>query len=813
MKQLKRLAVFFLCILAGQSHLAQAAESTALSRKSGVKLTGQTIRLSLHGDGTVADFDILRGGRWDAVGFRQDGYAGPAWIVEEKGQVRRIPLERKAAAVYEHTQDGMTFRLAYAIIGEKLAMTATLHNGGHTPFGPERAGIRLGLDCAQSKYPEWRRVFFPTLLRCEQTHFWGCFMNPTGNILGICSPDPIASWHNDYKQLGHLIFTSTIDLLNRGPLPQRHPQALNTIRPGETRSWTIYLEDIPSLNDVKRSLSDTTHAPMIEADRYTVTSSEAIRLAIWSEPPCRIEAVLPSGDTRSIEARGQGKGIYEATYNPEGRPGLHTIRVRAGNEKISEATLSVRHPWSWYLQQARKEAIAKPQKGSSHAETWMGLYSGFLARRHFPKKVVDSQIACKFDEIFPLMYDKTTGRPLATGPAGDSVNRIQNHALMAGLLAAKYRVTKDVHDLEMASSLADFMLTCQSADGAYRNGHTHYTSVTYCAKSIMEVMAEEHKLASTSLVWKEKFDRHYESVKRAIDELAHSLDNIQTEGEMTFEDGMIACSYTQLGLFALKQTDPILRKKYLDSALFLKNGHRCLSQLLVPDSRMNGGSLRYWESQYDVLLRPNMMNSPHGWSAWRIYGLWYLYLLTGEEDYLRQVQNALGSCVQVVAPDSGELQWAFVPDPYIRASVFEPDPKRPGKGRSVGRIIGEAYVPMISDWYKAPSNTWVTGYWGDDGGCCDNDVHEIFKCLEEVALTSAYVVERPSGDIATWNCSATNEQGITVVTPAEEVVSRIHLNLRTPHQIEVHFGNKQVVKGRWNGMNWIGPGGVPEILR
>ena len=82
---------------------------------------------------------------------------------------------------------------------------------------------------------------------------------------------------------------------------------------------------------------------------------------------------------------------------------------------------------------------------------------------------------------------------------------------------------------------------------------------------------------------------------------------------------------------------------------------------------MNGASLRYWEAQYDILSFPDMMNSPHGWSAWRIYGLRNLYLLTGEYSYLQQMVNAIGTCIQLFDPPTARLNWAFVCDPYIRA--------------------------------------------------------------------------------------------------------------------------------------------------
>jgi hypothetical protein len=42
--------------------------------------------------------------------------------------------------------------------------------------------------------------FFPTMMRCEKTHFWGYAMSPEGDILTIGSPDSIASWSLDYQK-------------------------------------------------------------------------------------------------------------------------------------------------------------------------------------------------------------------------------------------------------------------------------------------------------------------------------------------------------------------------------------------------------------------------------------------------------------------------------------------------------------------------------------------------------------------------------------------------------------------------------------
>ena len=76
------------------------------------------------------------------------------------------------------------------------------------------------------------------------------------------------------------------------------------------------------------------------------------------------------------------------------------------------------------------------------------------------------------------------------------------------------------------------------------------------------------------------------------------------------------------------------------------NYHTSHQQSIIPDSRMNGGTLRFWEAQYDVEMQltgdsPNMMNSPHGWSAWNIYALFNLYELTGDQQYLERGMNAM----------------------------------------------------------------------------------------------------------------------------------------------------------------------------
>ena len=765
---------------------------------------------------SLTEQGALKGITWNRPGagpvdmvFRQDRFSGFSFHVEnEKKWDTQLPLVRVRPGCDDFVlnKGGIIYSLSYGVKGDRLEVVAKLKNDSGKPFSPDRVLVNIGVDTEMASYPEWNQRFFPTLLRCEKTHFWGYFMRPDGMILGIASPDPIASWAHGYNNGGHRIYTSCLDLLNKSPQPARHPQVNPTLAPGEARQWTLLLVPLDTLADVQPVLSSVAGIPMIELERPTVEEGQTVTGRIISAGGIKSLTVTdPDGKTAPCAIR-QGSFAFQPA-----RPGVYTLMLTTGDGKIAEAKAACRMPWSWYARHARANAVAKPQKGGTHTESWYGLFSGYIARRHFPDPGLDQAIDDKFTELAPLMYDMDKKRP--------KYIRIQNDACWASMLVTRYRATGDIRSLEFASALADYLASCQSPDGAYRNHRAHYTCVVYVAKSVMEVMAAEKPLAVKDPVWKERYERHCASVKCAIDDLEKHLDNIGTEGEATYEDGMISCEYSQLAMFALLQSDSSARRKYCVAAEKVASGHRCLSQFLIPDCRMNGGSLRYWESQYDIMTYPNMMNSPHGWSAWQYYGLWYLYQLTGEVSYLRQAMNGLGSCVQLIDFKTGDLRWGFVPDPCVHANVFEKNPSGSPMGVFASRIIGEQYLPMISDWYRAKPNTFVNGYLGMDGGrqsggCCDNDVHEIFKCLGEIALTSCYVVEDADGSLETWNCKAgRNLFGVISVVPAESVVSRVHFNLKKGAAVQVKFSSGMQAGDVKAGMTWFGPGGIPEEIR
>ncbi len=784
---------------------AQTAAGVGAVASPKWSLTSDGMRVQLGDEGTIQAMEVKNGSEWEAVPFRQGPFSGPSWA---DVKMQRLGV---SAFSFSGTADGIRHSLRYQLEGNRLAIVAGLKNEGRASYAPKAASLVLGIDSEMKAYPRWNYSYFPTLLRCEKTHFWGYLMTPYGRIMTVGSPDPVASYTMNYQMAswgdgGHLITTCTLDLMHALPLPARHPQNLDSLKPGEERSWTVYLQPAASLAEIKPMLAASLSAPMIDADRYTLGSGESSSLSFWAAKPITVTVSAEDGSATPLPVHSVAKGKFAAMFTPQAGPGLYKVLVAQSDGHTSEAYLSARQPWSWYMSRAREDTLVNKQYASSHLEQWLGLETDVLARLYLPEPALDAQTDTRLKDILGLQWDLKTKRPTHIIKQRLLINTAQ----MAGILAYRYMSDRDPYWLDLASGFADYAVSRQSPDGNYDN----YTTVAYPVKSVMTVMAVEKKIAVKDPQFGTAYDRHYASAEKAMDFLVRMGDNLTTEGDNTYEDGMISCAALQLGLFALLQKDPAKRRGYAEAARKMLSGHRCLEQLLIPDSRMNGATLRFWEAQYDVLMGKtrNMMDSPHGWSAWLIPALWYQYLLTGEEEWLRKTMNIMGSCAQVIDSKTGELRWAFVPDPYREVTMLVADANYPREGKRIDAIIGEQYVPMIASFHY-PDHEPVFGNGWTSGWCCCNDVHEIFTAMAEVVLTSAYVIERGNGELVTWNCSATRDAaGVISVKPGEDIVSRVHVNLQAPHMVKAAFGSGGVVSVQAQGMEWVGPGGVPELF-
>ena len=683
--------------------------------------------------GCLEQIVFKESGRNDTVPFfRADGqFMGPSFYAVWDGKTQTAEWVPDGYRSYRAVIDHVECRLTYKVWKGQPALEVTLINQGHVPFQPEKAGLRLGIDTYMDKYPDWFGKYFPTLMRCEKTHFYGYLQTPAGHTLGIVSPQPVASWSVEYNLgyqdpaphwfMGHRIESLNLDLMNALPLPERHPQDLWMLKQGESRTWTIALVDIDEPEEFEETVSRLTGAPVLRMPQTTCRPGEELSFDVLSAEAAvtvcddqgrelPLQKVIRAGDVQQVSCT-----------LPE--VGLYTVRAVEG-DKVAEGVLSAHASWQWTLEQARANAWQYHQKATSHIESWYGFYSAFEAARLFPEKELDHKLRSRFDYLFNLLHDTVKMEPKY------HASRIQNTSGTINLLVYKYAAYRDVEDLKKAARLADWLIkTWQREDGAYVNHNTVYTSVVYVAKNILELALAERELGREDPAWKEAADRHYASAKRAIDQLVKAQGDFETEGELTFEDGMISCSALQVGMLGLMQSDEAARKHYAEAMLQILDSHDCLTQLRVPDARRRGGTMRYWEAQYDVQMLPNMFNSPHGWSAWRAYATYYAYLLTGDEQWLLQSYNAMGAFSNLIDYKTGNLRWAFVVDPYLEVrQTCSADTHVTADSLSFGNphpdlydtrtfVIGEQYVNMISDWQGV--NTHARGVQVPERGHAD----------------------------------------------------------------------------------------------
>lgn len=683
------------------------------------------------------------------------------YFVETENVHRDIAVTRQGDTLCGN-YDSLHFAFSYEVKQDHVELRLRVENQGDIAFSG-KIGWHTGVDSYMESYPQWHKPFFPTMLRCEKTHLWGYYMNAAGNALAVATSGPVAAYDIRYNRLedgdyGHRICGTDIFFVHDGKLPQRHPQNLNALEPGGVYENTVYLIPVRCKEEIAPCLSRIAGIPVIQADKYTLERGEKLIYSVTGDAAHK-QLVLPDDSVMA------GTNVALREY------GLYRLCVTAADGKRCEADFYCRPDWDFYLKHAAKEALAKPQKATTHVESFYGLFSAFLAAKRYDDQELLKQALCSADELLPLMFDFENFKPIVIP------ERIQNTALLISLLVDMYEATADPKHLTDAAGFADWLInTKQGEDGVYRkDGRIHYTCVIYIAKAMLELALAEKESNVDS------FTRHYESAKRAVDELVVSLDNIDTEGESTLEDGMISCSALQIGMFALTLPESE-RKPYVEAAEKMMEIHACLEQQIIPDCRCNGASLRYWESQYDVMAMANMLNSPHGWSAWTAYAHYYLYLLTGKKQYLVSLMNCMGSCAQLVSLD-GELRWGYCSQPYVKARTLVPDYEQPigeqgFRGRYKEKEYGEDYIPMISGWYRTGEQRVTGGYEScplileketlyvdNQGGCCDNDVHEIFKCMEETVLGKAFAHKNEDGSFLTYGCTVMQEDGNLCIVP------------------------------------------------
>jgi len=647
------------------------------------------------------------------IPFRTDEY-GKNFYIEDDNGFLLIPYK-----VGNYKENDIVFSVSEKIDGDILNISISIKS--EFPIKLKRLGMRLGIDTYMDKYPDWNYKYFPSALRCEKQGFWSCFMSPLGKILSVCSPSRIVSWKNEYSDcdfdiVGHRIYTSSIEFINTYPQPERHPISQDSLNE-EPINIELYFKECDSEEEMYSFIEKYANIKIPHINKFTLEQDETL---------C----------------------IDNEKYNGSLKEGINTV----SNGNLAETSVFVRKDWFYYLDCARKSAEICQQKPGTHCESWYGYFSRVLYASVIKSNEYTKSLCNEFDAFFEELTETQNGKIRMREET--LPERLQNTSAMLSLLADFYELTNNIEYLDKANDLAECLMNLQVNDGSYRNKGTHYTCVIYPAKSMLELA-----LAEKTAGFKNRYDIHFKSAYRAIKNLEELLDNIGTEGQMTFEDGMISCESLQIGFLALLLPEGEEKSALTKAAELLLKKHRCLEQQFLPDCRVRGCTARFWEARYDLNFFSNMINAPHGWTSWKTYATYYLYILTGKLEYLKDTMDTIGACMQCVGSD-GVLNWGYVVDPCIVGQNLKKGTQK-GDIETEETVVGECYLPMISHWWRQEKGRLIMQYlepwdkpelWdGNCGGSCDNDVHEHFKALMETVFGKAFIHETEDGFV-TYNC-------------------------------------------------------------
>ncbi len=638
----------------------------------------------------------------------------------------------------------------------------------------EKLFLRTGIDCYMERYPEWNEIFFPTMLKCEKTHFNGYLQTPNGRVLGLASPQPFDAWSLDYNRaiygeenhVGHRIYSFCLHLFN-AEKQMFEGKGGKRLYKGERYEYDIYFGLLSGIDKVFSFWKKYTNAPKIESRKWTYELGEKICV----ESDGELTVTAPNGTQIQVGDTLMQNGLYCITAKKA--------------DKISKAYVFVRNTLDEYLAFAAECAFRYPQRASTHAETYYGYFSAFAYALHSHDKAFLQKTEKDFAQFLKTIENKEGRLCEAAFP-----KRIQNVSTLISLFVLAYKASDKKYYIQKALDYADVLMKEQAESGEYLGwGYAHYTCVIYPAKSMLELS----DLLGEIQGYEKEREKVYTSASLAIADLSVRLDNIHTEGQQTFEDGMISCAALQLGMAALRDVEN--RQLYIDCAEKLLRKHECLEQQLVADGRMRGCTLRFWESMYDVLIDCNMINSPHGWTGWKTYATFYLYLLTNNIKYLKDTFDTLGAQLQCFDIENNRLNWAFIVDPVLKTEIFD---CKDGQPRLTPTVFGDCYLPMISDYWRSNREEVCYGYAFPklgltkdiyQGGCCDNDVHEHIKCMEEVGL-NAFIHEE-KGEIFAYNCELQNGQIIL----HGEYLKNLYFYSQTDCEVIIQRKLLQVKKG------------------
>lgn len=284
----------------------------------------------------------------------------------------------------------------------------------------------------------------------------------------------------------------------------------------------------------------------------------------------------------------------------------------------------------------------------------------------------------KFDEIVRRELDIITGKGKYTAHKTIvphetqnhkayhiyNSNRVQEQFFGVSILIEAYKHFGDEEILEYAVRSLENLLDENFENGMIYNG-SDYTTVC-CPVIAVADMARllEEKGDKRSGIFKEAAIQTAEFLlKRGLDFPTETEVTEYTEKER--EDGSISCTALSL-LYVCRYVR--YDRRYIDFADKIMKLHEAWS-VSVPDCRMNGSSMRWWETLWEGDGDGPAICAGHAWTIWRAEALFYLGILKGDRKALIDSWNGFVTNFSKTEPD-GSMYACYEAD-YIKGGGDE----------------------------------------------------------------------------------------------------------------------------------------------
>jgi hypothetical protein len=226
---------------------------------------------------------------------------------------------------------------------------------------------------------------------------------------------------------------------------------------------------------------------------------------------------------------------------------------------------------------------------------------------------------------------------------------LQDHVFLLEQLSDYYHLTADESILDEMTKLCLHFVRVYIDEDGWVGGYTDYSTVAVPMSALVRVGLDVPDGEARAVIMG--------AAERLADHICRRGLDFPTEGEACTEDGSMSCSVVSL-LYAYKYVSP--NPAYLDMAKTILAHHRVL-EMVSADCRMNGSSLRFWETQYETRDWGPSINAGHGWTIWTAEAKALMADETGDMDLLCESYNGFVSNLSKVDANGG-MPCCYTPD-------------------------------------------------------------------------------------------------------------------------------------------------------